>query len=57
MSTSAIIVGVEEVETVDTVVKAVRYVLIVSVGVIEVGETMVGKDIGKSGAVVVGEII
>ena len=57
MSTSAIIVGAEEVETVDTVVKAVRYVLIVSVGAIEVGETMVGKDVGKGGAVVVGEII
>ena len=31
--------------------------VIVSVGVIEVGETMVGKDVGKGGAVVVGEVV
>ena len=45
MSTSVIVVGVEEVvKAVDTVI---RDVVIVSVGVIEVGETMVGKDRGK----------
>ena len=50
-----IIVGVEEVvKAVDTVV---RDNVIVSVGVIEVGETMVGKDVGKGGAVVVGEVV
>ena len=55
MSTSVIIVGVGEVvKAVDTVV---RDVAIVSVGVIEVGETMVGKDVGKGGAVVVGEVV
>ena len=52
MSTSVIIVGVEEVvKAVDTVVGDV--VVILSVGVIEVGKTMVGKD----GAVVFGEIV
>ena len=55
MSTSVIIVGVEDVvKAVDTVV---RDVVIVSVGVIEVGETMVGKDAGKGGVVVVGEVV
>ena len=55
MSTSVIIVGVEEVvKAVDIVV---RDVVIVFVGVIEVGETMVGKDVGKGGAVVVGEVV
>ena len=58
MSTSVIIFGVEELaEAVDTVVRAVGDVFIVSVGVIDVGETMVGKEVGKSGAVVVGEIV
>ena len=58
MSTSVIIVGVEEdVEAVDTVVRAVRDVaVIVSIGVTEAGETMVGKDVGKGGAVALGEI-
>ena len=57
MSTSVIIFVVEEVRAVDTVVRAVGDVFVVSVGVTEVGETMVGKDVGKGGAVVVGEII
>ena len=52
-----IIVGVEEVKAVDTVVRAVGDVFIVSVGVIKVGETIVGKNVGKGGAVVIGEII
>ena len=52
-----IIIGVEEVKAVDTVVKAVGDVFIVSVGVIKVGETIVGKNVGKGGAVVIGEII
>ena len=58
MSTSVIIVGVEEdVEAVDTVVRVVRDVaVIVFIGVIEAGETMAGKDVGKGGAVVLGEI-
>ena len=55
MSTSVIIVGAEEVaKAVDAVVRDVD---IVSVGVIEVGETMVVKDVGKGGAVVVGEVV
>ena len=55
MSSSVIIVGVEEVlEIVDIVVRAVSdVVIIVSVRVIEVCETMVCKDVGKGGAVVV----
>ena len=54
MLTSVIIVSVEKVvKAVDTVVRAVGNVVIVSVGVIEVGETMVGKDVGEGGAVVV----
>ena len=57
ISTSVIIVGLEEFEAVDTVVRAVGDVFIVSVGVIEVGETMVGKDVGKGKAIAVGEII
>ena len=57
MLTSVIIVSVEEVEAVDTVVRAVGDVFIVFVCVIEVRETMVGKDVGKGGAVVVREII
>ena len=52
-----IIIGVEEVKAVDTVVKAVGDVFIVSVGVIKVSETIVGKNVGKGGAVVIGEII
>ena len=39
MSTSVIIVVVEEVRAVDTVVRAVGDVFVVSVGVTEVGET------------------
>ena len=59
MSTLIVIVGVEEVvEAVDTVVRVDGdVVVIVSVGVIEDGETMVGKDVGKGGAVAVGEIV
>ena len=58
MLTSVIIVSVEKVvKAVDTVVRAVGDVAIVSVGVIEVGETMVGKDVGEGGAVVVREIV
>ena len=59
MATSFIIVGVEEVvEAVDTVIMAVGDVaVIVSVDIIDVGETMVGKDVGKGGAVVFGEIV
>ena len=52
-----IIISVEEVKAVDTVVKAVGDVFIVSVGVIKVSETIVGKNVGKGGAVVIGEII
>ena len=48
----------EAVEAVDTVVRAIGdVVVILSVGVIEHGETMVGKDVGKSGAIVVGKIV
>ena len=55
MSTLVIIVGVEEVvKAVDTVV---RDVVIIFAGVIEVGETMVGKDVVKGGVVVVGEVV
>ena len=55
MSTSVIILGVEEdVEAVDRAVRDVA--VIVSMGVIEAGETMVGKDVGKGGAVVLGGI-
>ena len=59
MATSFIIVGVEEVvEAVNTVTMAVGDVaVIVSVGTIDVGETMVGKDVGKGGAVVFGQIV
>ena len=39
-----------------TVVRAVGDVFIVSVGVIKVGETMIGKDVGKGGAIAVGDI-
>ena len=54
MSTSVIIVSVEKVvEAVYTAVRAVGDVAIVSAGVTEVGETMVGKDVGKGGALVV----
>ena len=56
MSTSVIIVGLEEVvKAVDIVVRAVGDAVIVSVGLIEVGETMVDKDVGKGGEVAVGE--
>ena len=47
----------KEAEGVDIVVRAVGDVFIVSVGVIEVAETMVGEDVSKGGAVFVGEII
>ena len=57
MSTSVIIVVVEGVKVVDTVVRAVGDVFIVSVGANEVGKTMVGKDVGIDGAFVVGETI
>ena len=59
MSTLVIIVDVEEVvEAAGTVVKDVGDVtVIVSVGVVKVGETMVDKDVGKGGAVVFREII
>ena len=58
MSTSVIIVSVEEVvETAVTVVRAVGDIFIISVGVTEVGETMVDNDVGKGGAVAAWEII
>ena len=59
MSTLVIIVDVEEVvEAAGTAVKDVGDVtVIVSVGVVKVGETMVDKDVGKGGAVVFREII
>ena len=58
MSTSVVIVGVEDVvEAVDTVVRDVGDAVIVSVDVTEVGETIIDKDVGKGGAVVVGEIV
>ena len=58
MSTSVIIVSAEEVvETAVTVVRAVGDIFIISVGVTEVGETMVGNDVGKGGAIVAWEII
>ena len=48
MSTSVAIVGVEEVvEAVVTVARAVGDVFIESARVIEVGETMVGKNVGN----------
>ena len=37
-------------QTVHTVVRTARNVVIVSVGVTEVGETMVDKDVGKGKA-------
>ena len=58
MSTSVTIVGGEEVvEAVVTVVRAVGDVFIESAGVIEVGETMVGKNVGKGGAVAFRKIV
>ena len=58
LSTLVIIVSAEEVvETAVTVVRAVGDIFIISVGVTEVGETMVGNDVGKGGAVVPWEIV
>ena len=58
MSTLVTIVDVEEVvEAVVTVVRSVGDVFIESARVIEVGETMVGKNVGKGGAVVVRKIV
>ena len=44
-------------QTVHTVVRTARNVVIVSVGVTEVVETMVDKDVGKGKALFIWEIV
>ena len=44
-------------QTVHTAVRTARNVVIVSVGVTEVGETMVDKDVGKGKALFIWEIV